>query len=37
MAKMEGCKRFLITMDREVPDVPEGIEVINAVDFFMQE
>lgn len=37
MAKMEGRRRFLITMDREVPDVPEGIEVINAVDFFMQE
>lgn len=36
LTKLEGQKRFLITMDREVPDVPEGIEVINAIDFFMQ-
>ncbi len=34
MAKLEG-RRVLITMDRDLPDVPEGIEVINAVDFFM--
>jgi predicted AAA+ superfamily ATPase len=36
MAKMEGHRRFLITMDRDVANVPEGIEVVNAVDFFMQ-
>ncbi|MBQ7621664.1 MAG: ATP-binding protein, partial [Candidatus Methanomethylophilaceae archaeon] len=35
LAKLGG-KRFLITMDRDVPDIPEGIEFINAVDFFMQ-
>ena len=35
IAKLGG-KRVLITMDRDFPDVPEGIEVINAVDFFME-
>ena len=36
MAKMEGSRRFLITMDPEVSNVPEGIEVLNAVDFFLK-
>ena len=35
IAKLGG-KRVLITMDRDLPDVPDGIEVINAVDFFME-
>lgn len=35
IAKLGG-RRVLITMDRDLPDVPEGIEVINAVDFFME-
>ena len=35
IAKLGG-RRVLITMDRDPPDVPEGIEVINAVDFFME-
>ena len=35
IAKLGG-RRVLITMDRDFPDVPEGIEVINAVDFFME-
>ena len=35
LAKLGG-KKLLITMDRDVPDIPEGIEFINAVDFFMQ-
>ena len=35
IAKLRG-RRVLITMDRDFPDVPEGIEVINAVDFFME-
>ncbi len=34
IAKLDG-RRVLITMDRDLPDVPEGIEAINAVDFFM--
>jgi len=33
---MEG-KRTVVTMDRDLPEVPEGIEVVNAVDFFMYE
>ena len=36
MAKLEGYKRILITMDRDIRDVPEGIETLNAVDFFLQ-
>ena len=28
-------KRYLITMDRDVPDIPDGIKVLNAVDFFL--
>ena len=35
IAKLGG-RRVLITMDRDLPDVPERIEVINAVDFFME-
>ena len=35
LTKLEG-KKSLITMDRDVPDISEGIEFINAVDFFMQ-
>ena len=35
IAKLGG-KRVLITMDRDLPDVPDGIELINAVDFFME-
>jgi hypothetical protein len=35
MAKLQG-KRTLITMDRDLPDLPEGIDAINAVDFFME-
>ena len=35
IAKLVG-RRVLITMDRDFQDVPEGIEVINAVDFFME-
>ena len=35
IAKLGG-RRVLITMDRDFPDIPEGIEVINAVDFFME-
>ena len=34
MSKLEG-KRTLITMDRDLPNFPEGIEAVNAVDFFM--
>ena len=34
IAKLGG-KRVLITMDRDLPEVPEGIEAISAVDFFM--
>ena len=35
MSKLDGRKRVLITMDRDLPDVSEGMEVFNAVDFFM--
>ena len=34
MLRLDG-KRYLITMAKDVPDVPEGIEVIDAVDFFL--
>ncbi len=34
LKKLEG-KRFLITKDADVPDIPEGVEFINAVDFFL--
>jgi len=29
-------RRVLITMDRDIPDVPEGTEAVSAVEFFMQ-
>lgn len=35
LSKLEGKRKVLITMDRDIPEVPEGIEVVNAVDFFM--
>ena len=35
MSKPDGRKRVLITMDRDLPDVPEGMEVVDVVDFFM--
>lgn len=35
MSKLKGHKRTLITMDTEPPELPEGIEFVNAVDFFM--
>jgi len=36
MARLDGHKRTLITMSMDLPQVPEGIEVIRAVDFFLK-
>ena len=36
LKKLEGQKRIVVTMDRDVPEMPDGIEVINAVDFFLK-
>ncbi len=30
-----GSKRTIVTMDREFPDVPEGIEIVNAADWML--
>ncbi len=35
LTKVEG-RRILITMDPDLPAVPEGIEAVRAVDFFME-
>ncbi|MBE6528577.1 MAG: ATP-binding protein [Thermoplasmata archaeon] len=34
LVKLDG-KRYVITMDRDPPVSPEGVEIIDAVDFFL--
>ncbi len=36
MSNLKG-RRVLITMDTDIPAVPEGIETFNAIDFFLDE
>lgn len=33
--QMDGGKKVIITMDRNLPDMPNDIEIVNAVDWFL--
>lgn len=35
LKKLDAVRKTVITMDRDLPDMPDGIQAVNAVDFFL--
>lgn len=35
LKRLDAVRKTVITMDRDLPDMPDGIQAVSAVDFFL--